>query len=98
MSWYGKFPAWRTNKSQNNITKYVKSWWWCRNNVYKDKLYGLYMEHPPENHNEWKVKRVRSEQISNHVRKRFKLLLMFQVFHPIYHKINSLFRSTCRQH
>ena len=48
---------WRMKKNSESLEKEGKTWYWCPKHVVPDKYVGLYVEHKPEDHEEWKKRR-----------------------------------------
>ena len=55
--WKKNIPEWKRTKKGATIEQDGKTYYWCKHHVYKDRYDGLYMDHKPEDHDEWKTNR-----------------------------------------
>ena len=51
---YLSIKAWRMKKTEDEIKKQVKTWYWCSHHKLDGVYDGLYVTHKLEDHEEWK--------------------------------------------
>ena len=55
--WKKHVPEWKRTFKEASIIHEGKMYWWCKHHVYKDRYDNLYMDHKPDDHDEWKANR-----------------------------------------